>query len=247
MAERQTQPPDTARKVSPNWRLAGLLILAWAGLLIVGFAIGSILTAAPPSLDASTVDTLRGARTGALTTAMRAITWLGSPVVLDFVFAATLAVLLVKRARRKVLFLALASPGTVLMIQITKAVVARPRPPGLHLTAAEGLSWPSGHASSSAALYGALLLLILDTGALSTPRARLAAKLLVATILVLIGISRVYLGVHYPSDVIGAWLLTAGWLIVLARTIGRSPRRDPEPAVERRPAPQAVRRASRTD
>lgn len=176
MAESQTRPTRTARTAPPIWRLAGLLILAWAGLLIAGYLVGGILTAARADLDASMVEAFLGPRTGGLTSAMRAITWLGSPVWLDVVFAGALAALVLRRAWRSAVFLALASPGTVLMIQLVKTAVARRRPPGLHLTPAEGLSWPSGHASSSTALYGALLLIVLGSGEDQQPASALRSQ-----------------------------------------------------------------------
>lgn len=89
------------------------------------------------------------------------------------------------------------------------------------LTLAGGASWPSGHASSSAALYGGLLLIALHSTRLAgNHRARRALQLLAGALIVLIGFSRVYLGVHYPTDVIAAWLLVAAWLTVLERTVG---------------------------
>lgn len=199
-----------------------MLALAWVSLLLAGSAIGAVLTNAPAGWDASVVADLHGAPHGALTAVMRAITWLGSPVVLDAVFAAALVALLALRSWRDALFLALASPGTVVMVQLIKLAVERARPAGAHLTPSEGSSWPSGHASSSTALFAGLLLIFLSTGLGARIRARRAMQILVAALLVLVGISRIYLGVHYPTDVIGAWLLVVGWLTALERTLGHS-------------------------
>jgi undecaprenyl-diphosphatase len=143
---------------------------------------------------------------------MRVITWLGSPVWLNIVFAVACVALFLFRAWRSLLFLVLASPGAVLMVQLVKHLVERHRPSGLHLVHAGGASWPSGHASSSAALYGALFLIVVRSGALGTRAHRRVAALAVGALLALIGFSRVYLAVHYPTDVVAAWLLVAGWL-----------------------------------
>jgi len=209
-------------RARPRVRLhaAAVLVLAWAALLAAGWAVGEIVTSTAPAWDVSAVADLHGALHTELTAVMRATTWLGSPAVLDVVFAVAIVVLLVMRSWRNALFLVLASPGTVAMVQIIKPTVARARPLGLHLTRADGASWPSGHASSSTALYGGLLLVVLSTQLGTSRRTRRTAELLVAVLLVLIGISRVYLGVHYPSDVIAAWLIAAGWLTVLERTLG---------------------------
>jgi undecaprenyl-diphosphatase len=199
-----------------------VLVLAWAALLLAGWAVGSLVTSDHPAFDAAVVTDLRGAPHSGLTGAIRAITWLGSPLTLDVVFAAALVALLVRRSWRHALFLTLASPGTVLMVQLIRPAVDRARPLGPHLTPADGSSWPSGHASNSAALYGALLLIALSTPVLSGRRARRTLGVLVAALLALIGLSRVYLGVHYPTDVLAAWLLVTGWLIALDRTVGHA-------------------------
>ncbi len=203
-------------------RAAGGLMLAWAALLLAGWAVGSLVTNGHPAWDASAVVGLHGPAHGGLTAVMRAFTWLGSGLVLDLVFAAALATLLLLRSWRNAGFLVLASPGIVLMVQIIKPAVARARPLGPHLTGAGGASWPSGHASSSAALYGGLLLIALSSPLAANHRARRALQMLILTLLALIGLSRVYLGVHYPTDVIAGWLLVAAWLTVLVRTIGHA-------------------------
>jgi membrane-associated phospholipid phosphatase len=202
---------------------AVVLMLAWAILLLAGWAVGSLVTNAHPAWDASAVSDLHGPARGGLTGVMRAFTWLGSGIVLNIVFFVALATLLLIRSWRNALFLTLASPGIVLMVQIIKPAVARTRPLGPHLTGAAGASWPSGHASSSAALYGGLLLVALSTRLAANRRARRILQLLVVTLLALIGFSRVYLGVHYPTDVVAAWLLVAAWLTMLERTIGHTP------------------------
>ncbi len=202
-------------------RAAAALTLAWAGLLLAGWAIGALVTSAHFAWDASAVAHLRGDPHSTLTDLMRAITWLGSPLPLDIAFAAGLVILVLLRCWRHVLFLALASPGTVLMVQMIKQAVGRTRPLGPHLTPADGPSWPSGHASSSAALYTALLVIALSTSRASH-RTRRTAFILLSAALASIGLSRIYLAVHYPTDVIAAWLLVAGWLTVLQRTIGPS-------------------------
>jgi undecaprenyl-diphosphatase len=207
-----------------TWWAPGLLGLSWLALLAVGWAAGSLLTETHPGFDGTVVAELRGAPHSPLTGFMRVVTWLGSPLVLNIVFFAALLGLLLTRSWHYAVFLILASPGAVLMVQIIKAAVDRARPTGVHLTHASGPSWPSGHASSSSALYGALLLIALDMRTLSGHRARWAVGILLAVVLAGIGFSRVYLGVHYPTDVLGAWLLVFAWLTVLRWTFRRARR-----------------------
>jgi undecaprenyl-diphosphatase len=198
-----------------------VLVLAWAALLLAGWAAGSAVANDHPAFDTAAATDVHGAPHTSLTDAMRAITWLGSPLLVDLVFAVALVMLLMRRSWRNALFLTLASPGTVLMVQIIKP--RGPRPPlGARLTPADGSSWPSGYASGSAAVYRALLLIARRTRVLTGHRARRTLGILVAALLALIGVSRVYLGVHHPTDVLAGWLLVAGWLPVLDRTVGHA-------------------------
>ncbi|GAC1319195.1 MAG: phosphatase PAP2 family protein [Thermoleophilaceae bacterium] len=198
-------------------RTAALAAAAWVVLLLLGFATGRLITDANPHWDGALLADVRGTGAGALTDAMRFVTSLGATLVLDVVFVLAICGAALRRRMRVVVFILLASPGTVLLVQILKQWVGRPRPAALHLSGASGLSWPSGHASSSLALYGAIALV------LALPARRRAITLLgvcVAVVLVAaIGFSRLYLGVHYPSDVAAAWLLTGAWLFVLDRLI----------------------------
>ncbi len=198
-----------ARPAAVGARLA----VSWLCLLAGGYVIGTIFTNAGWGWDQQVVDALHGPASGGLDGPMRAITALGGPLVLDAVFAVSLAALLFTGRRREAVFLALASPGTVLLVQATKALVHRTRPTGAHLALADGSSWPSGHASGSAALYGALLLIALrHSGQAGRTRVLVAAA---GVAVLLIGLSRVYLGVHYVSDVAAAWAITATWLAFL--------------------------------
>ncbi len=184
------------------------------------------MTDAHPAWDAALLADLRGPDRGGLSDVMRFITDLGGTQILDIVFAVAMGALLALRRRRDALFLLLASPGTVLLVQILKRTVERPRPAGQHLAAASGASWPSGHASSSMALYGALLLIASGTWEHGENDGRLARRAVwgaVIALVALIGFSRLYLGVHYATDVVAAWALVATWLAALRRGLSLSP------------------------
>ncbi len=96
--------------------------------------------------------------------------------------------------------------------QLFKATVARERPAILEPIVVEhGFSFPSGHAAISMVAYGVLAVLVLRSRLPLAVRRGVAAGL--AILILLVGVSRVYLGVHYPTDVLAGW--TAGALIVL--------------------------------
>ncbi|MFF9311572.1 phosphatase PAP2 family protein [Streptomyces sp. NPDC014748] len=90
-------------------------------------------------------------------------------------------------------------------------LAARPRPPRLDwATAASGWSFPSGHTTTSALTAGLLIAATLLRG----PRGRTALCVVAGCWGALVGLTRVYLGVHWFTDVIGGWLYAAGWLAV---------------------------------
>lgn len=207
---------------------AAVLAFWWAVLLALGYLVGRIFADASWHWDWSVVQQLRGADGEPLLGAMRVATALGSDRVLDAVFVVALAGLLATRRRREALFLMLASPGSVLLGVILKPAVARVRPTGAHLTRADGFSWPSGHAGNSLALYGALLIIGLSIRPHARPWTRYGAVGITAVLIGIIGVSRIYLGVHYPTDVVASWLLVGSWL-VLTRHLLRPPQGDVPP------------------
>jgi undecaprenyl-diphosphatase len=138
------------------------------------------------------------------------VTALGSPTVLGLVVLATVGFLLLQRMERTALFVFVASAGGWLLNAALKRVFQRARPDVVpHLREVTSLSFPSGHAMTSAAVYltlGALLMRI-SRGRITKFYSMAVAML--ATILV--GATRVYLGVHYPTDVLGGWLVGLSW------------------------------------
>lgn len=128
---------------------------------------------------------------------------------------------------RAVVYLVVSTVGTTLIATVTKEVVGRARPE-LGLPLPGGSSFPSGHALNSVVVYGALLLVILPL--ISAGRRRWAVGgALVVTLVV--GLSRLGLGVHYPSDVLGGYLLGLAWLAAstAAFSIWREESRPPGP------------------
>jgi undecaprenyl-diphosphatase len=141
----------------------------------------------------------------ALTAMMRAISMIGEPAVL-IALGVLVIVFFVRAGRRRaaVLFL-IAVAGAELLDQLLKLVFHRARPATFFgLAEPMGYSFPSGHALVSFAFFGALVVF-------AAPQRRwyyIAAALPIAAI----GFSRVYLGMHYPTDVLGGWAVAAVWL-----------------------------------
>ena len=137
------------------------------------------------------------------------------------VIVASVVVALVRRGRRAdAIFLVIAVGGAAAIEFVAKLTFARPRPDlWTHLYPAAGYSFPSGHAMSATALAVAIAALIRD------PRRRRWAMGGGALFALGVGVSRVYLGVHYPSDVLAGWCAWLAWVtgLLLVRTVRRTP------------------------
>ncbi len=108
----------------------------------------------------------------------------------------------------------------VAVLNITmKAIFQRPRPEDLFLIEESGYSFPSGHSMVSAAFYGFLIYLIYHC--VKNPYLKWALIVFLVFFIGLIGISRIYLGVHYTSDVLGGFFLSISYLIVYIRFTSR--------------------------
>ena len=142
--------------------------------------------------------------------AMRDITALGSLPVLAIATGVVAGFLLLERSVRALALLLASTLGGLLLSSVFKAAFDRPRPDFVpNLTYVLTASFPSGHAAMSAVVYPTLAALI---ARLAVER-RLKIYCIVAALFVtcLVGISRVYAGVHYPSDVVAGWVLGLGW------------------------------------
>lgn len=148
-----------------------------------------------------------------LPSAMRDVTALGSSIVLTFiVLVAAIFLWLAGRLRTALLVVAASALGS-LAVETIKALIGRPRPDlAGRLMEASSASFPSGHAALSAIVYLTLATLLFPV--LPDRRIRwfvLAVALFLATV---VGISRVYLGVHWPSDVVAGWAFGGAWAML---------------------------------
>lgn len=167
------------------------------------------------SLDRHVDEVLNERATPAATTAMQAVTWLGSTNGLVLLTLAACAVLLARRRVRAALLMGLALVGAEVLDALLKLEFARPRPSLAHPVVAQagGYSFPSGHATGSMAVYGALAYLTLTTVRSRPAKATITVGALL--VVLLIGFSRVYLGEHFPSDVIAGWCVGIAWVAIL--------------------------------
>jgi undecaprenyl-diphosphatase len=140
------------------------------------------------------------------------ITALGSPTVLGLATLAVCGFLMLQGTARTATFVFLATTGGWLVNETLKEAFQRARPAIVpHLQTVVTLSFPSGHAMNSAAVYltlGALTMRVADRRV--TKFYCMAAAMFVTF---LVGASRIFLGVHYPTDVLAGWLLGMTWAL----------------------------------
>jgi undecaprenyl-diphosphatase len=153
----------------------------------------------------------------------RNVTHLGDPWLVTAVVAAVALALVVWRRYHLAAFVVLASGGAAVVSSVTKQVFDRPRPPtSLWLGTAWGPSFPSGHATQSIACWGAVAVVAC---VLVRSRAARAAIIGAAVCVALaVGTSRVYLAVHWASDVICGWAISLMWLTALLLAGWSTPR-----------------------
>jgi undecaprenyl-diphosphatase len=154
--------------------------------------------------------------------AMRDITALGSAPTLVIAVLAVVGFLALAKAWRPAIFTLLASGGGLLLSSLLKYTIDRPRPDLVpHGNLIYTSSFPSGHSMMSAVVY--LTLAALVTRLIERKRLKGYALAVAMTLTLLIGVSRIYLGVHWPSDVLAGWAAGAAWALgcwLVARWVG---------------------------
>ena len=144
---------------------------------------------------------------------MRDITALGGLLILGLLTIAACGYLWLTQRHKLALFVAVSIPAGALLNTLLKEYFTRPRPDIVpHGTGAALSSFPSGHAMMSAVVFltlGALL-------SLSTENTRIKIYILFWSVFltVIVGISRVYLGVHWPTDIIAGWIAGGTWAVL---------------------------------
>jgi undecaprenyl-diphosphatase len=181
------------------------------GLSVVTAAAGIGIRAWAPGFDAQALQAIAGARDATLTSIAWVVTEAGSFVLLA---PLSIAFLLLRRWKRPAddIALLVIAAGSALLPLVVKLIVARPRPTIEPLGHLSSLSFPSEHTTQAAAIY--LTVAIMLSQAL-TRGWREAAIVLGVLIAIAVAWSRVYLGVHYPTDVAAGLLLGWSWALLV--------------------------------
>ncbi|MGO4570647.1 phosphatase PAP2 family protein [Microvirga sp. 2TAF3] len=200
-------------EIGPLVSLAGCAFFAWAFVAIAG----EVFEGETHAFDSAILLSLRNPQNLAdpigpswLEESARDITGLGGYAILTIVTVSAFVYLLMAGKRGAALLVAVAVIGGTLLSTGLKLGFERPRPDLVpHAARVYTASFPSGHAMLSAVTYltlGALLSRVQE-------RRRMQAFImgLAVAITLLVGVSRIYLGVHWPSDVLGGWAVGAAW------------------------------------
>lgn len=214
--EPETMPERVAQAASRSLaaRLSAAAVLALPASVAVGLLVLGIEAQWPPlhRLDQSVADTLHRQALAhpEWVRIMLDVSNIGSPLVMRVTVGAAAVVLWLRKARRLALWAGFTMAAGGLVDLVLKTAVGRTRPVFADPVAtAPGPSFPSGHSFTSMLGAGVIVLLVLP---LLPPRGRIAAWVVGACVPLAVGYSRVALGVHWASDVLGGWLLGIGLL-----------------------------------
>jgi undecaprenyl-diphosphatase len=200
-----------------TWLALGLL--ACVLLLVFVVLAGIVAEGSTTAIDTRILRSLRSPDDQArplgphwLELMMLDLTAVGGPTVLSLVVLMIAGFLLIERRHRMALGVLVTSFGGMLVTAMLKQMFARPRPTVVpHLREVTSSSFPSGHAMQSAIVYltlGAMLMRIVEGRV-----AKFYVLAMAVFLSLLVGGSRIYLGVHYPTDVIGGWIIGFVWAL----------------------------------
>jgi membrane-associated phospholipid phosphatase len=212
-------PGEVAAKEAAVGRRFGARAVAVFAIALVAaglFAVVTLLVTAKSApllhLDRSTAQQLHtiAVRHHGFTHAMRTVSTVGSTIAWLIILSPVIVWLLTRQRPRLAIFVLVTAGGSMLLNNLIKIIVARARPALIDPVAvAAGKSFPSGHSQAALVGYGVLLVVFLP---LVTRAWRGPLAVLAVVMVLLIGLSRIALGVHYLSDVIGAYLVGLVWL-----------------------------------
>lgn len=211
--------PEVSMKLKDYPRLsvtlfAGLALAAGA-LLLFSWLAEEIFEGDARHFDEQVRATVNGHSTPALTVAMRSITYLGSTAFVLSVCVSGAAGLYLVKWHRAAALLLITMAGAFVLNFVLKLSFRRARPdPFFGIAVPDSFSFPSGHTLLSFCLFGTFAVVIHQR--VRSAGARIAVWSAAALLAVLVGLSRVYLGVHYPTDVVASYLAASVWILAVA-------------------------------
>ncbi|MEV0028778.1 phosphatase PAP2 family protein [Nocardia sp. NPDC050793] len=187
----------------------GVLLAVFITVLTRNVLDSSGLTSMDPEVSGWAVEN----RNGALTPAARMVSNCGDTLSMTILTALVCVALLRVRDRMRAALVVVTALGAGLIVAVAKRLVGRERPPVAERLAVENsLSYPSGHSTGTFVVVGIVAIVLIPM--LRRPIARAGAALVAVLFVAAVGASRVYLGVHWPTDVLAGWSIGALWILL---------------------------------
>ncbi|MBW7476902.1 phosphatase PAP2 family protein [Paenibacillus oenotherae] len=167
-------------------------------------------------IDEAIIHIIQGRENSVLTSAAKIFSVIGSAaVVVPLVLASAALLAIILKHRKELLLLLGGVAGSTLLNSVLKGMYQRARPDINRIVEEQGYSFPSGHSMAAFTLY--FLLTYLLWRHLPTRGARTALIAFSAGMILCIGLSRIYLGVHYPSDIVAGFWISGCWVAICIR------------------------------
>ena len=214
-----------ARRIGPL--LLGGLVVAGVALAGFGMLADEMMEGDTARFDSAVRGAVHSVASPGLTSVMRAVSALGGPIGFSVILGGLVAIFLLHRWYRGAALLVASLAGALLLQLVLKLAFRRPRPAAFFgYPEPVSYSFPSGHALVSFCVL--MVLAGLAAPRLKHPALRAAVATAALALALLVGLSRIYLGVHYPSDVLGGYAAGLVWVVtILAADRWIMGRRDP--------------------
>ena len=196
-----------------NIKVSHLFIISC--ITLIGFSTMALLVNEDliTEFDRTIISFIQGLETTLLTIIMKFFTFVGAGTTIKVLAFITVIILFFYfRHRSEILLFVVVLIGSHYVFRVLKALFQRVRPDLNRLIEIGGYSFPSGHATNAMTFYGSLAFLLWSH--IPTRQGRTILIVFSASMIFLIGLSRIYLGVHYPSDVIAGYFAGGFWLVL---------------------------------
>ncbi|WP_156094755.1 phosphatase PAP2 family protein [Nocardia lijiangensis] len=204
-----TPIPRRTVLTAPPLVALGVVLATFIAVLTSNVLASSGLATMDPEVSGWAIEN----RNGVLTPAARMVSNCGDTLSMTILAVIVCAGLLHVRDRLHAGLVAVTALGSGLIVVIAKRLVGRERPPVADRLAVEhSLSYPSGHSTGTFVVVGIVAIVLIPK--LRQPVARAGAALLAVLFVATVGVSRVYLGVHWPTDVLAGWAIGALWILL---------------------------------
>lgn len=199
------------RKLSFGLLVTFVLCIFFASAF--GYIVAAVINGSIVHFDTAVIGFVQGLEAPWPTSIMKVFTWIGSGYVVAPIALIGFTVLyFVLRYRHQAFLLISVIAGSVLLNSALKSYFKRERPEIHRIMDATGFSFPSGHSMMAFALY--VIIAYIFWRNVKTTVARVVLVLFTTFMIIMIGSSRIYLGVHYPSDIVGGFAASALWVTI---------------------------------